>query len=347
MHLHRLRRQPQGAGRFHPVAVVLVMALAGALAGCSTAKPETQRAFGGLIGRIYDVASDSFITQQELAARLVGPRFVLLGEQHDNPEHHLLQARVIQLLVASGVRPAVAFEMFDTDRAGAIKDCLAPPICSVDEFRYTVEWDSSGWPAWELYQPIFKTVIGARLPIVAADIPAAAMQILVSSGAERAAERAEWIRYLGLERTMDPKERQELTEEIRKSHCDLLPEEVVPGMVRGQRARDAHLAKMLEQTAARGESTVVLIAGFGHTRLDRGVPTYFVNPTAKEATLSIAFVEAKQKYASPRDYARRFDGDLPFDIVWFTERVKRDDPCEANRERLEAIGGKPSGVRSR
>ena len=49
------------------------------LAGCSTGKPNPEQAPGGLIGRIYDVASDSFISEQELAARLVGPRFVLLG----------------------------------------------------------------------------------------------------------------------------------------------------------------------------------------------------------------------------------------------------------------------------
>lgn len=322
------------------------MALLGST-GCASRKSTAEHASAGLIGRIYDVASDTFLTEQELAARLVGPRFVLLGEQHDNPYHHLLQARVVQLLLASGVRPTVAFEMLASDRAGTIKDCLAPPICSVEEFRYAVEWDSSGWPPWELYQPVFKTIIGARLPIVAADIPASAMQLMVSSGTERAAERAQWIGWLGLERAMDPKERQELTEEIRESHCNLLPEDVIPGMVRGQRARDSHLAKMLEQAASSGENAVVLIAGFGHTRTDRGVPTYFVDPTAKESTLSIAFVEAKDKYPSPRDYARRFDGDLPFDILWFTEKIERDDPCETHRERLEAIGGKVNGARSR
>jgi len=347
MRLPRARRRPQGVGRIAYLTIAITVVAVSALAGCSTGRPNPEQASGGLIGRIYDVASASFISEQELAARLVGPRFVLLGEQHDNPYHHLLQARVIQLLLASGVRPTVAFEMLASDRAGAIKDCLAPPICSVDEFRYAVEWDASGWPAWELYQPIFKTVIGARLPIIAADIPASAMRLMVSSGTDRAAERAAWIGWLGLERAMDPKERQELTEEIRDSHCNLLPEEVVPGMVRGQRARDSHLAKMLEQAAAGGETAVVLIAGFGHTRTDRGVPTYFVDPTAKEATLSIAFVEAKDKYPSPRDYARRFDGDLPFDILWFTERVERDNPCETNRDRLEAIGGKSNGTRSR
>jgi uncharacterized iron-regulated protein len=346
MRLHGAHRRTRAAGRLFPLAVAFFMALAGCLAGCSTSTPPSYQKSNGLIGRIYDVASNAFITEQDLAARLVGPRFVLLGEQHDNPYHHLLQARVIQLLLASGVRPVVAFEMLSTDRAGTIKDCLAPPICSVDEFRYAVEWDASGWPAWEFYEPIFKTVMGARLPIVAADIPAPAMKLLVASDTDQAAERAAWIGWLGLERTMDPKEREELTDEIRKSHCDLLPEEVVPGMVRGQRARDAHLAKMVEQAAAGGEGPVVLIAGSGHVRRDRGVSTYFVDPHARESTLGIAFVEAKAKYASPRDYARRFQGDLPFDILWFTERVEREDPCKANRERLERIGTRPSGPRT-
>lgn len=347
MRLHPAPLPPRDIRRATFFTRALVVAAAIALSGCSPRVSKPGVAPGGLIGRIYDVASDSFISEQELAARLVGPRYVLLGEQHDNPYHHLLQARAIQLLLASGVRPAVAFEMLASDRTSTIKDCLAPPVCSVEEFRYAVEWDASGWPAWELYKPVFKTVIGARLPIVAADIPASAMRLMVSSGTDRAAERAEWIGWLGLERAMDPGERQELTTEIRESHCNLLPEHIIPGMVRGQRARDAHLAKMLERASAGGEATVVLIAGFGHTRTDRGVPTYFVDPAAKEFTLSIAFVEAKDKYQSPREYARRFDGDLPFDILWFTERVKREDPCVTNRERLEAIGAKTNGARSR
>lgn len=347
MRPHPALGPPKDFRRTTFLASALAVATIAVLCGCSTRAPKPESAPGGLIGRIYDVASDSFISEQGLAARLVGPRYVLLGEQHDNPYHHLLQARTIQLLLASGVRPTVAFEMLASDRAGTIKDCLAPPICSVEEFRYAVEWDASGWPAWELYKPIFKTVMGARLPIVAADIPPTAMRLMVSSGTDRAAERAEWIGWLGLERAMDPEERQELTAEIRESHCNLLPEELIPGMVRGQRARDAHLATMLERASAGGEATVVLIAGFGHTRTDRGVPTYFVDPTAKESTLSIAFVEAKDKYQSPRDYARRFDGDLPFDILWFTERVKREDPCKTNRERLEAMGAKTNGARPR
>jgi uncharacterized iron-regulated protein len=298
-----------------------------------------------MVGQIYDVASASFISEQELAARLVGPRFVLLGEQHDNPFHHLLQARVISLLVASGIRPAVAFEMLATDHAGAIRDCQSEPHCTVEEFRYVVEWDDSGWPDWQLYEPVFRAVINARLPIVAADLTSDAIQLIMASDADRAAARAAWIGYLGLERSMPPEERTELAEEIRESHCNLAPEDALPRMIRGQRARDAHLALILERAAAERGTSVVLIAGSGHTRTDRGVPTYFTDASARDSTLSLAFIEVDDdKERGPADYARRFGGSvLPFDVVWFTEEIEREDPCKVHREKLEAIGSKPTG----
>ena len=276
---------------------------------------------------------------------------MLLGEQHDNPYHHLLQARVIQLLLASGVRPTVAFEMFASDRAGAIKDCQAPPTCSVDEFRYAVEWDASGWPAWELYQPIFKTVIGAHLPDRRrrhSRPPRCGSWSRRDT--DRAAERAEWIGWLGLERAMPPEERTELAEEIRESHCNLAPEDVLPGMIRGQRARDAHLAQMLERAAAERRHAVVLIAGFGHTRTDRGVPTYFVGlgrPRRFHAQPRVRR-SAEDKYPSPRDYARRFDGDLcPSTSFGSPKRSSATIRAKANREKLEAIGSKPTGTRAK
>jgi uncharacterized iron-regulated protein len=302
-----------------------------------------------MVGRIYDVASASFISEQELAARLVGPRFLLLGEQHDNPFHHLLQARVISLLVASGVRPTVAFEMLATDHAGSIRDCQSEPHCTVEEFRHVVEWDDSGWPDWQLYEPVFRAVINARLPIVAADLTSDTLQLIMASDADRAAARAAWIGYLGLERAMPPEERTELAEEIRESHCNLAPEDVLPRMIRGQRARDAHLALVIERTAAERGTPVLLIAGFGHTRTDRGVPTYFTDSGARDSTLSVAFIEVDDdKERGPSDYARRFGGPvLPFDIVWFTEETEREDPCKVHREKLEAIGSKPIGTREK
>src|SRR5215204_1457467 len=47
-----------------------------------------------LTGRIWDVASGEFIDRPALIMRLARAEFVLLGEKHDNPDHHRLPAGV-------------------------------------------------------------------------------------------------------------------------------------------------------------------------------------------------------------------------------------------------------------
>src|SRR5207245_9808486 len=78
-----------------------------------------------LVGRIWDVKAGTFIPEDTLVARLVASRFVLLGERHDNPDHHVLQAKLVRAIVAAGRRPAVGFEMLATDDAPAIVRYLA------------------------------------------------------------------------------------------------------------------------------------------------------------------------------------------------------------------------------
>lgn len=313
------------------------------LAACATrtdvspSLPETPEDTR-LAGRIFDVASGTFLTEQEFAWRLIGPRFVLLGEHHDNPGHHVIQARILELLLASGIRPVVALEMLSTDRSGAVRDCHAPPRCGVEEFRYAVEWDASGWPDWEVYRPIFEVAINAGLELRAADIPTSAMRIIASPSTTREDVRDEWLQALRLDRPMAADQLRELEREIREAHCHLLPASLIPTMATAQRARDAHLAMTTERAATAPGTVVVLIAGLGHTRNDRGVPTYFANPMARQLTLSVGLVEVDGSLRAPADAAAAFGGVYPFDVVWFTETVERENPCELNRRRLESLG---------
>jgi uncharacterized iron-regulated protein len=338
--------RPSGRSRAIPRrrgALLVSAAVAVGLAACATARvpeppPPRPGADVGLAGKIYDVAADSFLTEQDLAARLVGPRFILLGEHHDNPAHHVLQAKMLELLLASGVRPVVAFEMLSTDRAGAIRDCAVPPRCEIDEFRHAVEWDASGWPEWEIYRPVFEVAIGAELELRAADIPGSAMRVIASPSAARSDVRNEWLNALRLDRPFAPSQTEVLEREIRESHCHLLPEALVPTMATAQRARDAHLAMTIERAASTPGTVVVLVAGLGHTRNDRGVPVYFANPAARALTLSVSLVEVERDVQTPAAAAEAYDGAFPFDLVWFTSAVERDDPCEVHRQRLESVG---------
>ena len=85
-----------------------------------------------LVGRIFDVAQGRFVSEQECSSAWRGARFVALGEQHDNADHHLLQARVVRALVARELHPAVVFEMLDLAQQPNIDRALAARPDDVD-----------------------------------------------------------------------------------------------------------------------------------------------------------------------------------------------------------------------
>src|SRR6516165_3133522 len=48
-----------------------------------------------LVGVVWDVAAKRPVTERELSARVQSSTIVLVGEAHDNPDHHRLQARLL------------------------------------------------------------------------------------------------------------------------------------------------------------------------------------------------------------------------------------------------------------
>ena len=63
-----------------------------------------------LVGHIFSGAG-VLASEPDLTAAGKGAEFVMLGESHDNPDHHIIQANILQALVASGRRPALVWEM--------------------------------------------------------------------------------------------------------------------------------------------------------------------------------------------------------------------------------------------
>ncbi|MGI9432952.1 MAG: ChaN family lipoprotein, partial [Myxococcota bacterium] len=146
-------------------------AVAFALAGFACAAPPPAEPPGPPAPpRIYAVAGPRAIVERELVGELASSQFVVLGETHDNPEHHRLQARLLERLVLAGREPAVAFEMLRTDQQAVLDDALAGSDVSTEELRAAVAWDESGWPPFALYAPVFEAALSADLPIVGADL---------------------------------------------------------------------------------------------------------------------------------------------------------------------------------
>jgi len=309
---------------------LLVLALA-LLAGCSAAPVPSPSAAappaaaGGpwqskldaqspLVGRLWDPQARAFVSEEALLERACAADYVLLGEKHDNPDHHRLQARVLQGLI--GRKPAVVFEMIDLAQQEALDAHLRDHPGDAAGLGAALSWEKRGWPAWPLYQPIAGVALGAGLRLLGGNVSTAQARAVVKEGLESLG--AEQVARWGLNTPLPEALRAALEEELRRSHCGHLPERILPGMADAQRVRDAAMADQL--LSAPGPA--VLIAGAGHTRTDRGVPWYLRARRPGVRVVSVAFREVQAGQQEPPA-----PEEATHDLLWFTPRLDDDDPC--------------------
>jgi uncharacterized iron-regulated protein len=326
---------PNVRGLYLTALVLIVGYVAFAVSGCSVASWKST--FGrnhALTGRIWDVSSARFIDRKSLVTRVARADFLLLGERHDNPDHHLLQAEVLRSLIVLGRRPAVGFEMFGLDDASAIANHLAFAPTDAAGLGRAVNWNKSGWPDWAMYQPIAEAALQAKLRIVATNLPLATARKMSSNSL--AALEPSVRRELGLDRALSDAMFATMAADMRNSHCGYASEESVQAMVGVQRARDAQMAQSL--IAVGDPDGAILVAGAGHVRNDYGIPVYLTAKAPGKQVISIAFVEVDNQKPEPQYYALPYpNGRLPFDYVWFTARVDDENPCEKFKSQFEHL----------
>lgn len=279
-----------------------------------------------ITGDIRDLRDGGTLTPTALIERLAAVDFVLLGERHDNADHHRLQAWIAERLFAPGRPYALAFEMIDGDQSVKLNDYLATAPSDAAGLGAALDWSESGWPDWTLYRPIATAAVTRRLPILAANLPPSLVRVIAKDGIS--ALPPALAQNLQLAPDTDTAILAAHTQEIQAAHCGMLPERSLAPFALAQYARDANMARVMvdQWRNDQGKSGVVLIAGAGHVRSDRGVPFHLARMAPNAKVLSLAFVEARDDQAE-MDWAA-----LPYDLVWMTARVDDADFCAQMRQ---------------
>lgn len=282
-----------------------------------------------LTGKIWDARANAFITQAQLLAVLQESRVAILGEKHDNPDHHALQRETLAALYGSGNLGVVSFEMLDSSQTAALNTLAGVDLASEELVKSHLQWDEEGWQ-WDFYGPLILDTARAGVPLRAANISSDEMMAVY--GAELPEDVATALGEAQIDR---------LYAEIDESHCGLLPESQFPAMVRVQQARDASMARSI----GAGEQGVhVLIAGNFHARRDLGVTNYL--SAVDGAVVSVGIMEVNPGMQSPQDYLQAFSDELPYDYLWFTPAVSAEDYCAALRAGREQTALNGSANRS-
>ena len=180
---------------------------------------------------------------------------LLLGEQHDAPDHQRLQRELVQTLAARGQLAALVMEMAERGHSTA----QLPRDASEAQVQAALQWSDGAWP-WAAYGPTVMAAVRAGVPVLGGNLPRADMRTAMTLTA--------WDQHLPAAAL------QSQYEALREGHCGLLPESQIAPMARIQIARDASMAQVV-QRALRPQHTVVLVAGGGHVLRTLGVPTHW------------------------------------------------------------------------
>jgi uncharacterized iron-regulated protein len=231
---------------------------------------------------------------------------VILGEIHDNPEHHVHQATAVAALQPR----ALVFEMLEPEQAARLGGVGREDAAELERL---LGWEGSGWPDFSYYHPIFAAAPEAS--VFGGALPRAEVRRSVTEGA--AAVFGPQAGLYGLDAPLDPADQDAREIDQAEAHCNALPEALLPGMVEAQRLRDAALARAVITAHAETGGPVAVITGSGHARRDQGIPAVLAHAAPSLRVLSVGMFETDPG-PSP-----------PFDLWLVTAPAQRPDPCAA------------------
>jgi uncharacterized iron-regulated protein len=270
-----------------------------------------------LVGKVFDRDGNA-TSLDAIKQRATDAPYVMLGEIHPNPDHHALQAEVLAHMITAGRKPALVFEMVNRAQQPVLDHVMANPSASADMIAERLEWAASGWPDFAMYRPLFEIALTHQLPLRAGNLEKSTIRRLggregsILTDSERAA--------LGLDQPLPEAAGAALLEVIRTSHCNMLPDTVLPMMRDIQRARDFVMADAMMNAA--NTDGAVLICGAGHARLDWGAGL-LVDRAAPGKLVSVGFSEV----ADGLDIEDIDTGAHHFTML--TPRADVTDHCEA------------------
>lgn len=241
---------------------------------------------GCVFSTVLDLRTGLPTTSERLYGEVRGTQLVFVGERHGTREH--VQLAVCVLDEKAGSRPPVlALEHVPANAQRALDDWRRDSAFDADLFADVVEWESLGWPDFEIYRPLIETAGSARAHVLGTDRPQP------GSGGSSSDALIEVAPTYGLQSD-------DIVEawipDMIAGHCDLIGEEAAARMALAQMERDRIMAGRLIAGRGRGISTLYF-GGRGHIRRDRAIP-YLMDRTDRPPTMLVVAAFTQDEWAS-------------------------------------------------
>ncbi len=129
--------------------------------------PREPIAAGYVPQRVYDTRAASFTDFESMLADLARADVILLGEQHDDPNTHRLEAAVLEGLARRRLPVILSLEMFERDVQPALDAYLAGTVPEEEFLK-----GARPWPRYATdYRALVEIARAHGWPVVAANVP--------------------------------------------------------------------------------------------------------------------------------------------------------------------------------
>ena len=130
--------------------------------------------------RVYDTAAGAFVDFEVMLAALAKADVVFVGEQHDDPNTHRLEAAILDGLHRRKLAPVLSLEMFERDTQPWLNRYLAGEISEEEMLK-----NSRPWPRYATdYRRMVEMARERRWTVLAANVPRRLAQEVSKSGRE-------------------------------------------------------------------------------------------------------------------------------------------------------------------
>ena len=274
---------------------------------------------------IFSLTSLKALSRGALIAQLSKKDIIILGEVHDNVDHHKIHGQLLNEI--NDFRKSGSHGKKDQITTSIVVEHL--PAGNRVQFDSPLEksltnagFNPQSWN-WPTHESLFSGISKSGLALIGGSLSASdGKEIFSSNGASAPT----YLKLLMERANLSDSFQQILFKEIQDGHCGLFPENKIAQMAQVQRARDASLGYEAVKYAPS-----ILVVGNGHAWNDVGVPQVIRANYPNVSLASVLFIEDRG-VKDPRQLllqAKQLSNKA--DYVWFTSTVDRKDPCEKLR----------------
>lgn len=211
-----------------------------------------------LSGKVWDTQSRKFVSLETLLMNIKPGSWLLLGETHENKDHHYVQFELIKSLATDNRLGNVALEMANDQQQHLLDQTSAQLQLNpnIEISPEQLEWQA-GWP-WDWYEAPVSAALKFAKKVVAADITSAEKMKAYRNEDQILAEDTKEYQLFMLDLLFD-------------SHCGKMPKNQLGNMMNVQHARDQGMLEAMKMNTDK-EGINILLAGTVHTRYDIGIP---------------------------------------------------------------------------